>query len=94
MTTHEALDALPTKDLRERAFSRARRRMDAGFFWNLLEAVPAVEAAAGHDEEAKVDILSLSRRVEDLINPDTTEEADAFRPIYIDYLLQHGDKDS
>jgi hypothetical protein len=68
--------------------------MDVGFFWNLLEAVPAVEAAAGHDDEAAVDILSLSRRVEDLINPDTTEEADAFRPIYIDYLLEHGDKDS
>ena len=89
MTTLEELEALSTKELRERAFSRARHRLDVGFFWNLLEAVPAVEAAAGHDDEAAVDIMSLSRRVEDAINPDTTEEADAFRPIYIDYLLNH-----
>ena len=93
MTTPEELEALPTKELRERAFSRARHRLDVGFFWNLLEAVPAVEAAAGHDDEAAVDIMSLSRRVEDLINPDTTEEADAFRPIYIDYLLNHDSGD-
>jgi hypothetical protein len=23
------------------------------------------------------------------VNPDTAEEADAFRPIYIEYLLEH-----
>jgi hypothetical protein len=89
MPTHEELDALPTKELRERAFSRARHHLDVGFFWKLLDAVPAVEAAAGHGDEAAVDIMSLSRRVEDLIRPDTTEEADAFRPLYIEYLLEH-----
>jgi hypothetical protein len=93
MATHEELEALSTKELRDRAFKRARHKLDVGFFWNLLESVPAVEAAAGHDDESAVDIMSLSRRVEDAINPDTTEEADAFRPIYIDYLLEHGDKD-
>jgi hypothetical protein len=24
-----------------------------------------------------------------MVHPDTSEEADAFRPIYIDYLLKH-----
>jgi hypothetical protein len=57
-----------------------------------LDAVPAVEAAAGHGDEAAADIMSLSQRVEDLIRPDTTEEADAFRPLYIEYLLEHGNK--
>ena len=89
MTTIEELEGLTTKELHDRAFSMARRRLDVRFFWNLLEAVPAVEAAAGHLDEAKEDVLSFAQRVDDLVNPDTTEEADAFRPIYIDYILDH-----
>ena len=88
--TPEELEALSTEELRERAFRLARRRVDVRFFWNLLEATPAVEAAAGHGDEADQDILSLSERVADAVNPDTPEEADAFRPIYIEYLLEHG----
>jgi hypothetical protein len=89
MATIEELDALSTEDLRKRAFDLAKRRLDVGFFWNLLEAVPAVEAAAGHQSEAEADILSFAQRVEDLIRPDTSEEVEAFRPIYVDYLLEH-----
>ncbi|MDQ3964163.1 MAG: hypothetical protein M3277_09690 [Actinomycetota bacterium] len=88
MVSIEELERLSTKELHERAFSLARNHLDAGFFWKLLEAVPAAEAAAGHLDEAQVDVLSLARRVQDLVNPDTTEEADAFRPIYIEYLLE------
>jgi hypothetical protein len=90
MPTIEELERLPTKELHDRAFSVARRRLDVGFFWKLLEAVPAAEAAAGHVGEAEEDILSFSQRVQDLVHPDTGEEADAFRPIYTQYLLQHG----
>ena len=93
MSSIEELEQLTTKELHDRAFSLARRRLDVRFFWNLLESVPAAEAAAGHLDEAEEDILSLSQRAEDLIRPDTTEEADAFRPIYIDYLMQHEPKD-
>jgi hypothetical protein len=85
----EDLERLSTKELHDRAFRLARHRLDVRFFWNLLEAVPAAEAAAGHIDEAEEDILSLARRVEDLVHPDTTEEADAFRPVYIKYLLDH-----
>ena len=87
--TREELEALPTEELRERAFRLARRRLDVRFFWNLLEMAPAAEAAAGHGDEADQDILSLSERVADVVNPDTSEEADAFRPIYIEYLVEH-----
>jgi len=87
--TREELEALPTEELRERAFRLARRRLDVRFFWNLLEMAPAAEAAAGHGDEADQDILSLSERVADVVNPDTPEEADAFRPIYIEYLVEH-----
>jgi hypothetical protein len=86
----EELERLSTRELHDRAFSLARRRLDVRFFWNLLEAAPAVEAAAGHHREAEADILSLSQRVDDVVHPDTAEEADAFRPFYIEYLVEHG----
>jgi len=89
MPSIEELGPLSTKELHDRAFRLARRRLDVRFFWNLLEAVPAAEAAAGHLGEAEEDILRFAQRVEDLVRRDTTEEADAFRPIYIEYLLEH-----
>lgn len=94
MPSIEELERLTTKELHDRAFSLARHRLDVRFFWNLLEAVPAAEATAGHLDEAEKDILSFAQRVEDLVRPDTTEEADAFRPIYIDYLLQHAQEEN
>ena len=89
MATIEELEALTTKELHDRAFDTARRRVDVRFFWRLLKAVPAAEAAAGHVDEAEEDILRLTERVRDAIQPDTPEEAEAFRPIYIDYLREH-----
>jgi hypothetical protein len=85
----EDLERLSTRELHDRAFGLARRRLDVRFFWNLLEAAPAAEAAAGHVGEAQADILSFSERVADIVDPDTAEEADAFRPIYVEYLLEH-----
>jgi hypothetical protein len=89
MATAEELGKLSTKELQERAFHVARRRLDVRFFWNLLEMTPAAEAAAGHEGEAQADVLSLSERVADVVNPDSAEEAEAFRPIYIEYLVEH-----
>ena len=89
MPTAEELEKLSSDELRERAFSVAKKRVDVGFFWRLLEAAPAAEAAAGHGDEANQDILSLAQRVADVVKPDSPEEADAFRPIYIEYLQQH-----
>jgi len=85
----EDFEALSTRELHDRAFGLARRRLDVRFFWNLLEAIPAAEAAAGHIDEAEKDVLSFAQRVDDLLNPDTAEEADALRPIYLAYLLEH-----
>lgn len=89
MAASEDLDQLSTQELRERAFSLAKRHLDVGFFWRLLEAAPAAEAAAGHMDEAEADVLSLAQRVDDVIKPDTPEEAEAFRPLFIEYLKQH-----
>lgn len=40
VTDFTAYDTLTTEELRERAFTRARRRLDLGFFWNLFQHLP------------------------------------------------------
>jgi hypothetical protein len=94
MATFEELDRLSTKELHDRAFRVARRRLDVGFFWNLLEAAPVAEALAGHTEHAQADVLSLSATVQDATNSGENEVADALRPIYIDYLLKNDTGDA
>ena len=91
MATFEELDKLSTGELRDRAFHVAKRRLDVRFFWNLLESAPAAEAAAGHVDEAEADVMSLAQRLDDAFDPDSAEEAEALRPIYLEYLVEHGD---
>jgi hypothetical protein len=89
MSTFEELDKLSTKELHDRAFHDAERRLDVRFFWNLLEHAPVAEAIAGHTRHAQADVLSLSATVQDATNSGENEVADALRPIYIEYLLKH-----
>ena len=64
------------------------RHVDVGFFWRLLRALPAAEAAIGEDEEAEQDVMTLRGRLNDLTHSGEGELADALRPLYIDYLLE------
>jgi hypothetical protein len=48
-STFAALDALPTDELRERAFAKARERRDIGFFWSVLKHLPDSDEAAELD---------------------------------------------
>jgi hypothetical protein len=89
MSTPEELNGLTTKELHDRAFRIAERRLDVRFFWNLLEYAPVAEAIAGHTRHAEADVLSLSATVQDATNSGENEVADALRPIYIEYLLKH-----
>ncbi len=43
------LDALPTEELRERAFALARERRDLSFFWSLVKHLPHADDAEGLD---------------------------------------------
>ena len=45
-STFAELDALPTEELRERAFARARERRDLGFFWSVFKHLPDADEAA------------------------------------------------
>jgi hypothetical protein len=48
-STFAELDALPTGELRERAFAKARERRDVGFFWSVLKHLPNSDEAAELD---------------------------------------------
>ncbi|HYU57610.1 MAG TPA: hypothetical protein VEO00_06120 [Actinomycetota bacterium] len=90
MATREELEALSSEELYERAAARAKHHLDVGFFWNLLRQIPAAEAVVGDLDEAQEDTISLWRRLGDYLEADEGELADALRPYYVEYLLEHG----
>jgi hypothetical protein len=90
VTTFEELDALPSRDLHDRAVKRAERHLDVKFFWRLLEETPAAEAADGDPSKSEDEVAHWSRQVLDLLRHDEPA-MDARRPIYIDYLLRHSE---
>jgi hypothetical protein len=83
------LEALPTAELYRRARRRALRRLDIAFFWSLLRAIPAAEAAAGDLGEAEADVSSSIIRLRDLGRAGEGELGETLRPLYIDYLDKH-----
>jgi hypothetical protein len=89
VTTFEELDALSSRELHDRAVRRAKRHLDVRFFWRLLEETPAAEAAGGDVEAGVEETEHWSRQVTDSLGSDD-EKLEAQRPIYIEYLLEHG----
>lgn len=89
MATREELDALSSKELHDRAVTRAERHLDVKFFYKLLETLPAAEAATGDIERSSADIFRVRALVHDIVTADEGALADALRPFYITYLLEH-----
>jgi hypothetical protein len=87
----DELEKLSSKELHDRAVRLAEHRLDLGFLWRLLKAIPVAEAAAGNLEEAEADVAvgDLVPLVHDLVHSDEGELADALRPMYVDYLESH-----
>lgn len=88
----DELDALPTDELRQRAFDRAEDRHDVGFFWDLYNHVPGTETAAGEDASSGhitgsiTELISGLREV--MGREDVGELEPLFRARFIDYLRQ------
>jgi hypothetical protein len=87
VTTFEELDALPTRELHDRAIKRAEHRLDVPFLWRLVQEGPAADAAEGELERSEEQTVHWSRQVLDLLRHDDAA-IEARRPIYIDYLLR------
>ncbi|MFC3522998.1 hypothetical protein ACFPZ0_23875 [Streptomonospora nanhaiensis] len=86
-----ALDRLETDELRDRAVALARRRWDVKFFWRLLRLLPAAEAAAGNVEAGEAGVAQASGLFYDALAAEEDPVVqDALRPVYIDYLTEHG----
>jgi hypothetical protein len=83
------LQALPAGELYRQARRRAVSRLDVGFFWSLLRAIPAAEAAAGDVEHAEADVSSSVMRLGDLRHAGENVLGEALKPLYVDYLAKH-----
>ncbi len=91
MTDRATLEALSSHELHDRAVHRAMRHLDVGFLWELLRAIPAGEAAAGHADHTAADITQVSAMISDALDSGEGDVADSLRPLYLDYLEKHGD---
>jgi hypothetical protein len=90
MSETDALDDLPSEELYRLAVDRAKRHLDAGFFWRLEKLLPAAEAAAGDWTDTQADVTTLSAHLDDLTDAGRGEVADNLRPFYLEYLREHG----
>ena len=90
MTDRAALEALSSRELHDRAVRRAVHHLDVGFLWELLRAIPASEAAAGHADHAAADVTQVSAMISDALASGEGDEAEALRPLYLGYLEKHG----
>jgi hypothetical protein len=90
LANNDPLEALSSQELHDLAVRHARRRLDVGFFWRLMQMLPAAEAAAGRLDEAEADVQRLSAHVDDITDSGRGEVAELLRPFYLEYLTQHG----
>jgi hypothetical protein len=86
MASREKLEQLDGEQLHDLAVRRAAKHLDVKFFWRLIEALPAAEAAAGNVDEAKQDVSWALAHIDDLTDAGRGETAEMLRPLYIDYL--------
>jgi len=92
MATREELEALPIKELHDRAMETARKHVDVAFLWDVVKALPVAEEAIGEDQRSKVDIVRPLALINDfLYDTDSGALGEALRPMYVDYLLRRGD---
>ena len=87
--TADALDALPTAELHDRAVAYAERHLDVKFFWSLLRVIPAAQTAAGDEGEAEYDIQFSKGLIKDALHSGEGELGELLRPLFIDYLRRH-----
>jgi hypothetical protein len=86
--TFQELDALPTAELRHRAFRLARERHDLKFFWDLMRMIPAADEAEGRPDKLATEVEGIRTWLDGFLTPEH-ELLEAMRPVFIDYLSNH-----
>ena len=87
------IDELPARELHDRAVKLAVHRLDVGFLWSLVKALPAAEVAAGNLQDADVDIVAMRGLLNDIVHSGDGALAEALRPFYVAYLREHGSEE-
>jgi hypothetical protein len=90
MAGADTLDELSSAQLHDLAVRYALRHLDLGFFLRLMRTLPVAEAAAGQVDEAEADVLTLRAHIDDVTDAGRGEVAQLMRPIYLEYLREHG----
>ena len=90
MSDDDRLDALSSKELHDRAVRYALRHLDLPFFIRLMKALPVAEAATGDIDGAEADALTLRAHIDDVTDSGQGEVAELLRPMYLEYLREHG----
>jgi hypothetical protein len=86
------LDALPTEELRERAFALAREHRDVGFFWSVIKHLPDSDEAAELDGAPNSIGPTIDEAValwRELGGHGYGENEPLLRAKFIDYLQKH-----
>ena len=85
----DELDQLSTEELRRRAFERAERHRDVGFFWDLLKHLRASGDLASEDASAGNITGGIAEAVEavrELMGHDLGHQEPLVRARFIDYI--------
>ena len=86
------LDALPTEELRERAFAKAREQHDLGFFWSVFKHLPDSDEASSLDGAPNTIGPTIEEAVallRELTGHGYGEQEPLLRAAFIDYLQKH-----
>ena len=87
------LDALPTEELRHRAFTLARERHDLKFFWSVLTHLPhaqdvqSLDGSFGAYGASIDDLVGLCR---EFTGHGYEDQEPLLRAAFIEYLLRDG----
>ena len=68
----------------------ALRHLDIAFFFRLMQDLPVAEAAVGQVDEAEADAMTLRAHIDDVTDAGEGEVAELLRPVYLEYLREHG----
>jgi hypothetical protein len=93
VSTREELERMSAAELHDQATRLAWRRLDVSFLWDLLKTIPEARAAAGDEERSESDIMRPIALLNDLVDADRGDLAEALKPLYVDYLLEHAGSD-
>lgn len=86
------LDALPTEELRERAFAKARHKHDVRFFWSVFRHLPDSDEAASLDGAPNTVGPTIDEAValwREITGHGYGEQEPVLRAAFIDYLQKH-----